>query len=432
VHPGLLDVVLCLRQLSRVRSALTRIALAAGAVLALLATLELVSGALGMRPLAEEPAFGMRGAALACRFDPSHIDFCDAERVRAQRDPKRKLILVLGGSSVVGYPERGRNNIPQFARMRLESLLPGTFEVVKLAQPCKDSIYIRRCALRALGADPAALVIYEAHNDFSGHTGPHPRLSFWMAEHGYALFRLEQLLGRTRFWTLLSTRGSGRASIDRDPAGQLDPEASVRAQREVRGNVLANFAQVIEAAAAKNIPVVIVTLVSNLDEFPERRERWDAVLAEADAPGRNGSAWLASYADGIRAFRGGRLEASLAAFERARDARPLSRAPGMLNEALRELPARYGNVVLVDFERELRKVALAEGGGIGCNFFGDDRYCDGLHPNARTSELIGRAAADGALRAILGRKAERAPVAHDAPGGRTGEVRPEDERAASR
>jgi hypothetical protein len=46
--------------------------------------------------------------------------------------------------------------------------------VRSLAQPCKDSIYVRSCALRALDSDPAALVIYAGHNDFSGHTGAHP------------------------------------------------------------------------------------------------------------------------------------------------------------------------------------------------------------------------------------------------------------------
>jgi hypothetical protein len=417
--------------LSRVRGALTRIALAIGAVGALLAGLELVALALGLRPLVEEPAFKMRGAALSCRFEPSHIDFCDAGRWRGTQGDK-KLIFVLGGSSVAGHEDTVFFNIPHFMRREIESLLPGTFEIRSLAMPCKDSIYVRSCALRALEADPDGIVIYAGHNDFSGHTGPHPRLSFWMAEHGYPLFRLEQWLGHTRFWTLLSTRGSGKAGIDHNPAAQLDPAEMQRALQEVLDNLLANFTAVIEAAAAKDIPVVIVTVASNLDEFPERRGRWDAVLAEADAAGARASPWLASYAEGIRAHRAGRMEESLAAFERARDARPMSRAPGMLDAALRELPARYPNVVLVDFERELRRVALEEGEGIGCNFFGSERYCDGLHPNVRTSEMIGDAAAIAAMRAVLSGEAKRRAVADDAAGGRPRKVRPEDQGAVAR
>jgi len=412
-----------------VRGALTRIALAIAAVAALLAGLELLALALGMRPLVEEAAFRMRGEALSCRFEPSHIDFCDADRWRDAHG--RKLIFVLGSSSVAGYKDTHFFNVPHFMRRMLEGLLPGAFEVRSLAMPCKDSIYVRSCALRALDADPAALVLYDGHNDFSGHTGPHPRVSFWMAEHGYPLFRLEQWLGHTRFWTLLSTRGSGHAGIDRNPAGQLDAAALQDSLREVRDTVLANYTAVIERAAAKGIPVVLLTVVSNL-EFPEPRDRWDAVLAEADAAGASASPWLAEYAAGIRASRDGRVEDSLAAFERARDVRPLSRAPGMLDASLRELAARYPNVVLVDFERELHGVAVAEGVGIGCNFFGSESYCDGLHPNVRTSEMIGQAAAMATMRVVLGRKAEGRPVAHDAAGGRPGKVRPEHEGAVAR
>jgi hypothetical protein len=389
------------------RAVLTRIAIALGAVAVLLASLELAAIALGLRPLAEQPAFVMRGQALACRFDPAALDLCDPARWRG-RDAQKRLILVLGGSSVFGHRETVALNIPHFMRREIDGLLPGAFEVRSLAQPCKDSIYVRSCALRALDADPAALVIYAGHNDFSGHTSARPRLSFWMSEHGYRLFRLEQRLGRTHFWSLLSTRGSGESALDRDPAGRLDSEASLRAQREVLGHVLDNFTRVVERAAARDIPVVIVTVASNLDEFPERRERWDAVLAESDAAGAGASPWLASYAEGIRAFRSGDRDASLSAFERARDARPLSRAPGMLDAALRELPSKHSNVVLVDFERELRRVALEEGGGIGCNFFGSESYCDGLHPNVRTSEMIGRAAAMPTLRAALGGRPQSA------------------------
>ena len=414
------------------RAALARIALALGGVVALLGGLELAGAALGLRPLAESGVFRMRGAALACRFDPAAIDkLCDAARWR-ERDPARKLVFLLGDSSVAGYHNPDGQNIPRFVRRRLNGLLPGVFEVETLAQPCKDSIYVRSCALRALEAGPAALIIYVGHNDFSGHTGPHPRLSIWMAEHGYWLFRLEQWLGHTRFWTLLATRGSGHTGIDRDPAGQLDEAETQRAQRQILENLLANFTRVIERASERGTLVVLVTVVSNLDEFPERRERWDALLAEADAAGASAPTWLTSYAEGIRRFRAGRLEDSLDAFRRARDARSRSRAPGMLNAALRELAAVHPDVVLVDFERQLDALSLEERAGIGCNFFGSESYCDGVHPNVRTSEMIGRAAADAVATALLHRETERGAVAHDPPGRRPGEVRAEDQRAAPR
>jgi len=46
---------------------------------------------------------------------------------------------------------------------------------------------------------------------------------------------------------------------------------------------------------------------------------------------------------------------------------------------------------LVDFETELDEAGLEE--GIGCNFFGSEEYCDGVHPNPRTTRLIAEAIA---------------------------------------
>ena len=45
----------------------------------------------------------------------------------------------------------------------------------------------------------------------------------------------------------------------------------------------------------------------------------------------------------------------------------------------------------MDFETQLEEIGRE--GGIGCNFFGTDEYCDGVHPNPRTSRLIGESAA---------------------------------------
>jgi hypothetical protein len=104
---------------------------------------------------------------------------------------------------------------------------------------------------------------------------------------------------------------------------------------------------------------------------------------------------MSAYAEGIRRIRDGRPGEALAAFERARDGfYPDGRAAGVLNEAIRELAGRDG-VGLVDFERELDTMGRRE--PIGCNFFGSDAYCDGVHPNPRTNRLIG----DAIARAIL-------------------------------
>jgi len=160
-------------------------------------------------------------------------------------------------------------------------------------------------------------------------------------------------------------------------------------------NTLRNLRETIELAGQRGIPVVVVTLVSNLYEFPRSHDRWDEALELAETAGAVSEPGIEDFARGIRLYRDGRYEAALEAFRRARDARPGPRAPGLLNEAIRRIAAEYPNAHLVDAERRLETLALEE--GIGCNFFGTDAYCDGLHPNPRTNELIGTAAADAVL-----------------------------------
>ena len=75
----------------------------------------------------------------------------------------------------------------------------------------------------------------------------------------------------------------------------------------------------------------------------------------------------------------------LAEFAAARDIFMRGRAPSLHNARVRELAAAHGHVALVDFERLLHARAPE---GIGCNFFGDETYCDQFHPNAKTHRMI--------------------------------------------
>jgi hypothetical protein len=156
-----------------------------------------------------------------------------------------------------------------------------------------------------------------------------------------------------------------------------------------------NLRSIIELARAHQVQVILITLVSNLYEFPVRSEGWNRVRVQRLQAKEPVAPWLEHFAAGIELHRAERFEEALAQFKLARDTDPRSRAPGVLNPRIRELTAAYSHVHLVDFERELDRLGLKE--GIGCNFFGDETRayssCEGVHPNPHTNEFIGEAAA---------------------------------------
>jgi lysophospholipase L1-like esterase len=378
-----------------VRSAVGALLAVVGAPLVFLTFLEVFAWAWGAKPLATDEFHQARDFVHSCRWNPEDVrSACDPAAWNRRADGKQ-LILALGGSSVVGHPMGERRTIAAFLRRQLDAARPGAYSVRSLARPCKGSFYVSECAKKALAAHPAALVVYTGHNDFSGHRGRYPELPIWMERSGWWLIELERLLARTHFWTLLSPSGALPVTAGNDPGASLSEAQAERSNRVILDNTLRNLRDTIELAGRRGVPVVVVTLVSNLHEFPRPRDRWDEALALADAADTKSDPGIEAFARGVRLYRDAHFEAALEAFRQARDERPGPRAPGLLNEAIRRTVAEYPNAHLVDFERRLDSLALEE--GIGCNFFGTEAYCDGLHPNPRTNELIGTAVADVVL-----------------------------------
>jgi len=381
--------------------------LAIGAPLLLLLLLETGAWLFGVEPLAGRANREARHQLRSCRWDPGMIERCSKPRL-AEQTRGRSSVFVLGGSSVYGHPGGEPRNIPHYLRSVLLRERPGEFEVRSLAYPCKDSIFLRGCAGRLLEIFPDFLVIYSGHNDFSGHRVRYPRLSIWIARYGWPLVKLEEWLGRFRFWTLFA-RSEDEPLLPRFDSG-ISPEKSAAANQVILEHYTENLTAIIERASERGTQIVLVTVVSNLHEYPNPREQWGLMLlahAKAETPGP----WLRHYAEGIRSYRAGRFEDSLRAFEMARDADPRSRAPGLLNARIRELAQAHDHVHLVDFEPQLSRMSLEA--GIGCNHFGTAEYCDGVHINPRTSRLIGKAVAERVL--------ELSPASAPARAGSAGE-----------
>jgi hypothetical protein len=301
--------------------------------------------------------------------------------------PGRKLVVVLGGSSVLGYPVGSTIPFAVHLQRLLDRHERGVWRAVNRGFACKDSIFVRECARHALEAGASVLVVYAGHNDFANWGSWDPASRIWKEELLW-LYDLEALLGRTRTFSLLSRLLRPESDWHPRPALQPPPEVADESKRVILAKFTEDIGEVLALAERHGAVVILVTVVSNLHEFPVRRQEWDTGTARL-ARRPDLAPWGERFERGIELYRAERFEEALVVFEQARDLQLHGRAHTDLNDRVRELADAHPHAYLVDFEKELRAVGVRD--GIGCNFFGDETYCDQFHPNTRTQRMIARA-----------------------------------------
>jgi len=367
------------------RKVLGKLLLALVSPLLVLGGLEGALGLLGTAPLIDDPTFRHEVQQRTCQFQWNAAErFCDAARLDV---PRARTIVALGGSSVAGYPPR--ETVP-FAN-QLQGLLdrehPGQYRVFNRGHPCKDTIFVRDCGLEALRARPEWLVIYAGHNDFANWGLVTPRRRIALEENAW-IYDLDVTMARSRLYSVLARALRPPAPITSRLAASL-PEDTVGPRAVTLAKTEENLTRLIEAAREAGTKVMLLTVVSNLSEFPVRRRNWEVGPERLAADLPNLASWKRHYRAGIDADRAGDHTKALAEFKLARDAFQQGRAHSELNERLRALAGRHPEIRFIDFEAELDALRGEE--GIGCGFFGSKNYCDQFHPNTRTHGLIARA-----------------------------------------
>jgi lysophospholipase L1-like esterase len=367
------------------KRALGKLLLALVSPVVVLGGLEGALGLLGTGPLIDDTTFQHAVRYRNCQFQWNAAEqFCDAARLEV---PRPHTIVALGGSSVAGYPPR--ETIP-FA-VQLQGLLdrerPGQYRVFNRGHACKDTIFVRECGFAALRARPDWLVIYAGHNDFASWGLVSPKRWITLEENAW-IYDLDVSLARSRLYSALV-----RALRPAEPVQSLViapfPEDTVAPRAITLAKTEENLTRLIEAATAAGTKVMLLTIVSNLNEYPVRREDWEEGPERLAGQFPGLATWQRHYRAGIDAERAGQHGRALAEFKLARDAYQQGRAHSELNERLRTLAGRHPEVRFIDFEAELD--ALSQEEGIGCGFFGSESYCDQFHPNTRTHGLIAEA-----------------------------------------
>src|SRR2546426_10589023 len=140
------------RRSSRARVAAGNVLLAVVSTALILGLLEGAAYLANVMPRSEDEGYLQSDLMRRCQFNFHHaLERCAPRHVTTTRP---HLVVVLGGSSVQGWPPGKTLPFPNQLQTLLDAAHPGQYTVVNLGLMCKDSIYVRRCAETVVGPHP--------------------------------------------------------------------------------------------------------------------------------------------------------------------------------------------------------------------------------------------------------------------------------------
>ena len=292
-------------------------------------------------------------------------------------------VFCLGESSTLGYPYFFNGTFPSMFKERLETLWPEKhIEVVNLGITAVSSYTVLDFVKDLEPYQPDAILVYCGHNEFYGALGTGSVESLgqqrWAIKAYLALqeWRTFRLI-RDGFLRIRSLVGplpeqSRDATVMEGMAKNREIGLDSKEYGAAVSNFRANLEEMVQVAARNNVPIVLSTLVSNLNGIEPF-----ASLFAAGTGGKERARWEMLYAEGKKALEEKRVEEALRhlteavaidsmparlhfalgrvyeqiarwgeANERYRRARDLDalrfRAPTAFNEVIREVARQYG------------------------------------------------------------------------------------------
>lgn len=293
-------------------------------------------------------------------------------------------VVVLGGSSVAGFPYRFYLGFPAWLRHRLETS-GQRVEVINVGITAANSFTFWDLREEVAARRPDVVLIYAGHNEYYGALGAGssinvPGNALWLKRLVLRLKRLVlyRTLERGLRKLLPEGRGDGRTLMAR-----MIREAGIAYESEpYRAGIEQferNMREVLATFRAAGIPVFMGTLVSNLKDQSPLGEDPEALAAYEEAQ------TLLDQGDTTAAYR---------AFLRAKELDPVRfRAPEAINTVIRRF-ADEGLVTLVDLEAVVQAHTPE---GIGDEWF----FADHLHPNLVGYRAVAEAFFEALRRASL-------------------------------
>lgn len=318
------------------------------------------------------------------------------------KPPGTLRVFFLGGSSVWGFGGAERETMPVKLQAALLAGLPGArVQVINSGGQGASSSNLLPLARAVLAYQPDLLVLYSGHNEWTGlHWNHQGQQSELMQAARMQLHRLRLVMlwgvAMQRFlgWIDPPPPGGPGHPRPRAPVAPVLPSVTPTQVTQAVERFERHLHQLISAAQARGVPVVLSTVASNLQRPP------------VGCPAGSAEPACAAFARGERLLREGDLTGAARALREARqlDPRPM-RARDEFNRVVLQLGARL-KVPVADTAAAVKRAAPQ---GIP----GDALFSDHLHPTARGNEIIARRIAE----VVLAKGLLKAPGAAAPPAG---------------
>lgn len=202
-------------------------------------------------------------------------------------------IVVVGGSTVIGFPYAPEFAFPRQLEMQLELQNPGLdVEVLNAGITAMNSFAVNELVAQCFDAKPDLVVIHTGHNEFYGPGGP-ASTAFQLSPE---LIRQTYHFRRWRSVQIVAALSPPPDNAGEDLLNVLPRQLSIPLNGPVylqaRTNYESNLRRMIKACRKSDTPVLLTTVACNLkDQSPllaewrnesiDGKVEWDSLLADA-------------------------------------------------------------------------------------------------------------------------------------------------------
>jgi tetratricopeptide (TPR) repeat protein len=199
------------------------------------------------------------------QINPRLASYFNSVEFPKEKSKTTRRIFVLGGSDVMGFPFLAPGSFAQFLSLGLKSLDPQhDYQVVNLSGFGYASYRVLRVFKDALNFEPDLMIVMTGHNEFlekREYSAPEKITQF------------QKKLSRYKIYCLLKAfvfkihKAPGKPLISTEVKWEhftLDPEM----REKIIEHYKFNIGQMAALARDKNVPLLMLTLPSNLRDFP--------------------------------------------------------------------------------------------------------------------------------------------------------------------
>jgi len=235
-------------------------------------------------------------------------------------------VFCLGGSASAGWPHPVSEIYSSFLQRALERAYPGrSFEVINASAHAYASYRVRMIFNNVINFDPDLIIIYSGNNEFlekrTYHTGKETFDQVSRSSRNLRVVRLLEYKIKRLLNPESSLSGISREHINFEMWTKIAREALTLRQdpeqyEQLRKHFHYNISRMVETAAEKNIPVVLLTVPVNLRD-------WHPNVSLNRLEGDALTAWRDLYYAGRRGLLQGDYAAAEIAFKQALALEPM-------------------------------------------------------------------------------------------------------------